>query len=636
MTFSDISRKMLMANFRRYRLYFLCNVFSIVLFYSFAAIFTNQAFMDPKSVNSYISSNIWAPSLFVGIFLVLFIPYSYQQFMKLRKHEYGILMTLGMSETEVLTNMLLEQCVIAGISLLSGLMLGTLVAFVFYFVIQHVIGVTGLRWYFNTESYKWTALLYGLTILFTLVTSVLGFKKTELIDLIKDKFRGEAKRKSRRGRFISGVVLAAVSVPMMLIGYVYADLGLWFAVSFAVMFAGLGLILAQVESIDNFLTKVIPGFRERHFLGISFNRQHAGSRSRIGITAAWLLGFCIFFAGLCAVMYPALTKDALRISPYDLEYSQIFAKNQVADSDIANLLAQNGVSVQTVKRVDYLRNGVFNLLPLSEVNKEFGCNYQISEGKFLTVFQFDLQDGYQHELTSPSTVGFDLGKEKMELKPAGNDVRILFNRNPTLADYTLVLNDADYKTIAARSSDYWTGIIKLYSFDHWKDSGKGIAAVQKYLLEKNRVDTLTQQRYYRATSRIESYTLAKQSAEFLLFVMAFVEVLFCAASNIMIHFKIKAEAEEEQRILSGLNRLGVTAEEMLAMIRHKNIYYYMPQIIAGLFIGCFYGYVVNEFYGYGWQAVGYSLLIGSGLVAFQFIGVRRYSRKELEGFGIKA
>ncbi|WP_088228668.1 FtsX-like permease family protein [Desulfosporosinus sp. FKB] len=634
MTFFDISRKMLMANFRRYRLYFLCNVFSIVLFYSFAAIFTNQAFMNPKNVNSYISSNIYAPSLFVGIFFVLFIPYSYRQFMKLRQHDYGILMTMGMSETEVLTNMLLEQCLIAGISLLAGLLLGTLIAFAFYFVIQHVIGVSGLHWYFNVESYKWTALLYGLTILFTLIMSVIGFKKMELIDLIKDKFRGERKRKSSRGRFIFGVILVSVSVPMMLIGYVHANSVLWLEISFGVILAGSGFILAQVEALDNVWAKVFPGFREHHFLGIAFNRQHAGSRSRIGIIAAWLLGFCIFFAGSTGIMYPALTKDAVSNSPYDLVYSQIFGKNQVADSNIVNLLAQNGVTVQRVKQVDYLRNGVYNLLPLSEVNKEFCTSYQIPKGEFLTVFQFDFQDGYQHDLTSPSTVGFDCGKETMELKSAGSDVRILFNRNPTLADRTLVLNDADFQKIAAHSSDYSAGIIKLYSFKQWQNSGKGIAAVQNYLLKKNRVDQPVQQHYYRATSRIESYTLAQQSAEFLLFVMFFVEVLFCAAANIMIHFKIMAEGEEEQRLLSGLCRLGVTAEEMLAMIRHKNTYYFMPQVIAGLFMGSFYGYAVNEFYGYGWQAAGYSLVIGLGLAALQFVIVLRYSKRELLGFGL--
>jgi len=57
--------------------------------------------------------------------------------------------------------------------------------------------------------------------------------------------------------------------------------------------------------------------------------------------------------------------------------------------------------------------------------------------------------------------------------------------------------------------------------------------------------------------------------------MLFIVVLFFGASDVMIHFKIKAESEEEQRMLTGLYRIGVTAEEMLGMIRYKNVYYFL-------------------------------------------------------------
>lgn len=630
MTFHDISMKMLIANFRRYKLYFLCNVFSVALFYSFAAILTNKSFMDSRIVDSIISSNIYAPSIFVGIFLVLFVPYSNNAFLRNRKYEYGILMTLGMSEREVLINMLIENCVIAGVSLISGLILGTIISFVFYFIIQQVIGISALRWYFNADSYKLTAILYVITILFTLVTGILGFMKMQLTDLMKERFRADKTGKSRPGILIAGVVFITVSVLIMVMGYGTADMWL---VSLVIMFAGLCMIITQAESMEQFFTKIFPDYMKRHIMEISFVRQHHKSRSRIGIIAAWLIGFSIFFTGFCAVMYPSLLDNASTYSPYDLVYSKIFGENQAGDGEIKSLLEKNGVSVKTVKQADYLRNGAFNLLPVSEVNKEFDCNYQVSEGKFLIVFQYDLNDGYKHELISPKTVGFNCGDEDIDLQSAGSDVRILFNPNPTFADKTLVLNDADYRKIASECKDYWTGTIKLYTFDDWRDSGKGIAAVQKYLLEKNQSEQL-EQNYYKASSRIEAYTTAKQSAEFLIFIMFFIVVLFCAASDVMIHFKIKAEAEEEQRMLSGLYRIGVTSEEMLGMLRHKNIYYYMPQVITGLFIGVFYNYTVNGFYGYGWKAAGYGLLAGTVLVALQLVVVIRYSRKELLSFGI--
>ncbi|HEX3025807.1 MAG TPA: ABC transporter permease [Clostridia bacterium] len=481
MTFFELSTKMLFANFRRYRLYFLCNVFSIVLFYCMASLFTNQSFMNGNVVDSSISSNIYAPSLFTGIFVALFIPYSYHAFMKNRKQEYGILMTLGMSETEVLANMLLENCVTAGLSLISGLILGTFVSFLFYFIIQQIIGLAGLRWYFNADSYKWTVILYGVTMLLTLVTGILGFLKTQLTDLMKEKFRAEKKGKSLPGLFAAGAVLVIVSV---VIGYGHDPSNILLA-SMALMFAGLWLTINHAESAEQFIFKRNPDYRRRHILGISFVRQHDASRKMVGILAAWLIGFSVFFAGFCAISYPSFTENAIHYSPYDLVYSRIFGKNQAADSEIKNLLSQNGVSVKALKQVDYLRSGAFNLLSVSEADKNLNCNYQIPKGRFLTVFQYDLNDGYQHDPVAAQTIPFHCGHEELKLQSAGSSVRILFNQNPTFADYTLILNDADYGKIASESHDFWRGTMKLYSFHDWKNSEKGVNAVRNYLLEKN-------------------------------------------------------------------------------------------------------------------------------------------------------
>lgn len=633
MTFFDVSMKMLFASFRRYRLYFLCNVFSIVLFYSFAAIFTNRTFMDPAIVDSMISSNIYAPSLFVGTFLAVFLPYSYHAFMRNRKQEYGIFITLGMSETGVLANMLLENCVIAGLSLISGLLLGTGVSYVFYFIIQKVIGVSGVQWYFNISSYLWTAALYGAAMLLTLAAGVLGLMKMKIDDLLKERFRAEKIRKSRPAVLLGGIAFVIGSILIILWDY-ESDSAYRLPLSIGLMFAGTCMIIMQAESAEQYFAKRFPDFIRRHILEISFIRQHDRSRRRVGIIAAWLMGFSIFFAGLCLVIYPGQIENANRYSPYDMVYSRIFGKNQAADGEIESLLNRNGVTVKTVKHVEYLRDRSFNLLPVSEVNKEFKCDYNVAEGKFLTVFQVDLKDGYGHEMSSPESVQFKCGNESLNLLSASADVRILFNRNPTFADRTLILSDNDYRKIASGCDQVWKGTMNLYSFADWKDSGKGVDAVQRYLSEKNQVRP-SEEHYYKASSRFEAYTTARQSAEFLIFIMFFVVVLFYAASNIMIHFKVRAESEEEERMLSGLSRIGATSEEMLGMIRHKNLYYYLPQVVLGLFIGVLYNYKMNEFYGLGGKAAGYSLLVGISLLAIQFIGVIKYSRRELFSFDIQ-
>jgi hypothetical protein len=102
----------------------------------------------------------------------------------------------------------------------------------------------------------------------------------------------------------------------------------------------------------------------------------------------------------------------------------------------------------------------------------------------------------------------------------------------------------------------------------------------------------------------------------------------------MIHFKIKSESEEEQRMLSSLYRIGVTEEEMQQMLWYKNIYYYIPQVIIGLFIGVFYNYMVTEIYEHGLQAALYGLIARTILATLQFVIDRIYSRREMLSFDI--
>ena len=117
MTFSDISRKMLLYHFFRYCLYFFCNFLAAVIFFCFASLFTNPEFMNGDLVDSMISSNIIFPSVVAAVFLVLYLPFSYAAFLNARKQEYGILLSLGMSRREVVRNILIEGVVISAAAL---------------------------------------------------------------------------------------------------------------------------------------------------------------------------------------------------------------------------------------------------------------------------------------------------------------------------------------------------------------------------------------------------------------------------------------------------------------------------------------------------------------------------------------
>ena len=66
--------------------------------------------------------------------------------------------------------------------------------------------------------------------------------------------------------------------------------------------------------------------------------------------------------------------------------------NQVSVQDVLHILEKNGVTVEQVIQLPYIRDDVFNYLPVTEINRDFGCDYQIQEGEFLNLFQYNLED----------------------------------------------------------------------------------------------------------------------------------------------------------------------------------------------------------------------------------------------------
>ena len=193
MTFYEISRKMLRANFNRYRIYFFCNLFAAALFYCFASILTNESFMNERIVNSLISGNIYFPSILAALFLVFFLPVSCQVFLASRKREYGILFSLGMSRKEAFWNIFLENVLVAILALVAALAAGTALSVLFFAVIQYGIGIEGLHWKLSSEPYKMTIILYAVVIGLTFILNVGSLFREKIGVLIKAQYRSEKK-----------------------------------------------------------------------------------------------------------------------------------------------------------------------------------------------------------------------------------------------------------------------------------------------------------------------------------------------------------------------------------------------------------------------------------------------------------
>ena len=570
MTFFDISRKMLKVGFHKYRLYFLCNLSAAALFCCFAVISTNRTFMNGSIVNSSISNNIYLPFFLSAVFLIFFLPVSCQAFLASRKQEYGVMFSLGMSRKEAFENLLFENVLISVLALAIALVAGTVLSFLFFAVIIYAIDVHGVQWQFCPEAYKLTAVLYTVVVAVSFILNAGRLMLDKIGTLMKAQYRAE-----------------------------------------------------KIGKIGTILCRLVPNYMTFHLVGLSFVRRHKKEWGLRYLLASLMIAVSVTLAGICLTLYPAFLQDAKSYSPYDMVYSEIYGMNQVPLQDVIHILEKNGVAVEQIIRLPYIRDDVFNYFPVTEINRDFGCDYQIQEGQFLNLFQYDLEDGYEHNIQPVSAVTIS-GDRK--LRSVGTDVKILFNQNPTFADKTLIVNDSDFAKLRADTPG-GAGIANLFQFQNWEDSYAGVSGVKEYLHENNPLDE-NEQLYYEISSKVEKYQDAEKSGEFLLFLMAFVIGLIIMAAFLLIHSCIQTEKEENSRAVCSLRLLGMTDKEIVKCLCYKNFLRFIPPAVVGTILSFLPSYYLNESYGMGTNGILAGIVFGVIMTVGTFVVIRRYSEKE--------
>ncbi len=627
MNFNSIAKKMFRANYKRYLLYFICNTFSIVLFYCFAALFTNKSFMDTTSEISMVSSNVIAPSIMVSIFLALFVPYSHSAFQKLRRNDYGILMTLGMTEKEIFRNVLFENGMIALISIVTGLLAGTLVSMGFFSFIIHVIGIKNVTFGISFKAYLITILFYGGIFIVTVIISILKSLKMQIIDMIKERYKADKGAKSSKIVFGIGTAILVISAVLMFVNNYIKLWNMWF-ISMLVCCGATYLILCNAEVIVLFVSKRFKNFYMSNCLFLGDLKYRFHSTKKVTFTMIWLFVFAIFFMGLCTVTYPSMLENAVTYTPYHMVYAEIYGMNKISDYDLGEIFESGDTKVTQQKSIEVLR-GAFNILSASKVNEVFKTDYHVAKGNFLMLYQYDLQDGYEHSFLSVPVINIPCNDGDYPLKTAGKDIRILFGDNNALSDFTILVNDADYMQIKKASLNYKAGNVKMFKFAQWRKSGDILDKLEQ---KQYKVNPTIEPKYYKMSSRLGKYNLAKQSAIFLIFVETFVFLLFWASANIILYLKLQLEFEDEERKFMSLYKMGMREDEFRSLVNKKLGLMFLLPVFTGGIISSFYIYFVFLSFNwyYKWLSVGYCIIISAIMLILQNGFVKTYSNSFLK------
>jgi putative ABC transport system permease protein len=613
MTFSKIAFKMFKADIKKYRLFILCNLSAIAILYSFVSVSENQQFMNKSIVDPTISGDIYAPTFLILVFNGIFIMYSQSIFMKARQKDYGILLTIGMTENEVRNSILIENLILCIISLITGLLFGTFLSALFLGFIRNVIGIDKIDVTISVVSYKITAIYVSVIFIISLIINVCGMIKSTIYEKIKYAVKAESGNHYSIKFICVGIVITIAAFILMILFYNKNTDIAFLSIIFCIL--GSVLIFFNGEALIEYFKNKHYGRYIKNIFLFSDIKYYYGKNKKIFFATTWIFFVMIFFVALSAINYPYLKNDVITFHPFHIAYGEIKNHFQLLEDDeIQTIARNNGNNITSIDTVNFVRNNSFTIFCVDDVNRILKTNYEVKPNSFIHVFPYDMNDGYEHSdnmKISRLYVNSHEGSKKFIVQDIVTNP--LFGQLNCISDNVFIANKEDYEWITLNDINFYLkGILHLYNLDNWHNSQNLVNEVANKLSAKNNIET--EVGFYKTSSRIEAYNTALKSSKFLIFNSIYVCLLLYFSSIIMIHFKFKMEYKDEKRKYFNLYKIGIEEIEIKKIISQKILMIYFVPFVYAIIISIAFSY-----YGFslhGLRAIG---ILYTFIISFIFL-----------------
>lgn len=219
MTFWQFAFKNVSRNSKAYFAYFVSSAFSIMVFFSFTVYAYHPRLQSVQSFQGRDPlMNLASTAQFVIVmFSFFFLLYSIGTFLNVRKHQFGVLTILGISQRQLKRLLFTENMIIGILSIFIGIQGGLVFSNLFLLVTSKLTSAKGLYLYWPTEAVIVTTVTF--IILFLIVSTFTPMfirtrKTTQLIKGTKNE-----KKEKKPSILISILALTCLGLCYYIAGY---------------------------------------------------------------------------------------------------------------------------------------------------------------------------------------------------------------------------------------------------------------------------------------------------------------------------------------------------------------------------------------------------------------------------------
>lgn len=592
MTLFSIAIRNVKKNFYNYFLYFASMIFSIMIYYTFTSIQYNEQVLQIAGASQKVDVALKASSIVIAIFSAIFIWYSNSFFTRKRKKEIGLYSLMGVKKKQIGRMLFYENTVMGVLALGAGILIGSLLSKLFAMLLIRLMGFDAIvKFTIIPKAILNTIIVFA--ILF-LVTSIHGYTIIYRFKLV-ELFRAE--KTSEREPKVS-LLYAILSIILIGGGYWWYINGLNITTNFlAIIFLTLAAVVSGTyflfSSLVIFIIKLSKSNRKRYFKGINMIGTsqllyRIKSQSRTLATIAILSASTLTALSVITSMYYDTSTKMDKNYPFSYAY---FSSNRSLDKKIEDAINKypknkllSSIEVETVRvKGSYPKSyknapkeGSIYLIPETKYN-EIARIRGLKELKLNSSDETYIVDEWYikklNESYTDKTTVINMGSEKKSLKVIDFTNEPLFNQ---LMLPQLIVVKEDVFRQAYSSGKMFR--MKMYITDNKKDSKKQSEQIRTIIDNEN----LDEYPFaYAYTSYYENYSGNLSTTGLIIFIGAFLGLVFLTATGSIIFFKQLSEANDDMGRYRILKNIGVNRGEIKKSIGKQMLFVFLLPLIVG-------------------------------------------------------
>ncbi|WP_339204451.1 ABC transporter permease [Paenibacillus sp. FSL K6-3182] len=592
MTFRSLALSNIRGNWRSYSAFFLSSVFSVMIFYIYAAFLYH-----PEVTSGHImaASKIRTGMVFceyiIVIFSFLFVLYSNSAFLKTRQQEFGLFSLFGMTKVQLRKLVIYENAAIAALAIAVGIGLGMLFSKLFFMALTVLLNLQ------EAISFAAPIKAIGLTaggffVLFMLISiwTALRIGRTEIIDLLK------AARKPK-GQLVFSPWLVAISVVCLSAAYSMALVmndGNFMLLALPILITvviGTYFLFTQLSIL---LLRYIQKrssiyYKRTNMIVFAQLGYKIKDNARILFIVSILSAIVMTALGTVYVMNIGAKKNMIEYSPFSLAYSEkgLNTHEVIDPGKLRQVVKEDGYKiVREAKAAGVLLNR-FSVKWGDEEARDYDYDaLVISATDYNKLAALTGQPSIQPENGKLTLIKSFLSKEREQagiVKGSINGKEAAFDISGSVEAhvmnylesnyFTFVMDDFSYMKLLSSVPEDELYVMYGYELSNWEKTAATVERLSKLVPEQFQSQT--------DFSRVKTLQEMNQTVSLTLFIGMFISLLFFIASGSMIYFKLFTELQEDQAQFKALVRIGMTKGEIRKIVvTQVGIVFFVPVIVG--------------------------------------------------------